>query len=769
MSLRLTDAPAASRPPEPASPPPAPASPPPRPLRDNPALILVWIGLLVAALAAIVAVANRSAEFAPDFLSEVVLYALVVADVTILVGLLFVLARNLIKLLVERQRGLPFARFRSKLVLVLLGMTLIPAVLVLVVGSELIRNSANRWFSAPIDDVLSSAREVAADYYGERQAIVGQQADRLATMLTAVNLQAADLGTVRDLLTPEVVERGIDLVEVYRVAEANGQRMAVPVVDVASAALPPIYARAGADRLAQQALSGGASTPQPEAVGDGGELVRSATPVRRPDGSVTGVVVVSGYLAGDLARNSRRIADAYESYRQVRVLRGPLEGVYLSFFLMMTLLILVSATWMGLYLAKRITRPIHLLAAGARQIAAGHLDHRIQPETRDEFGGLVEAFNAMAAELSVSQRRLERSRLDVEAKNVELEERRRYIETILERIATGVVSLDGAGVISTVNGAVMRLLRLEPSVVGQPIASVLQREDLAPLAPVIDRAMRAKPGDHTGQEVALVIDGRELHLAVASTPLIRDATPDGAVVVLDDVTPLIRAQKVAAWRDVARRLAHEVKNPLTPIQLSAERLRRHFAQAPEPSRTLVQECSATIVQEVESLKQLVDEFSQFARMPAPRTALSDLHELLRDALGLYRGLFASIRLVEQFAPVLPKVRVDAEQFRRVIINVVDNAVDAIASAPPPDGKGLITIETQHDPGNSVARIIIADNGPGVPDDERSRLFLPYYSTKQRGSGLGLAIVRRIIVEHGGSIEATANVPRGTRMTIELPL
>nr|MCU0256300.1 ATP-binding protein [Vicinamibacterales bacterium] len=353
--------------------------------------------------------------------------------------------------------------------------------------------------------------------------------------------------------------------------------------------------------------------------------------------------------------------------------------------------------------------------------------------------------------------------------NLELDERRRYIETILERIATGVISLDAAGVVSTVNGAASRLLQLDAGVVGQPIATVLRREDLAPLAPVIDRAVRARQGDHTGQEVALVVGGRELQLAVASTPLTRDGEPEGAVVVLDDVTPLIRAQKVAAWRDVARRLAHEVKNPLTPIQLSAERLKRHFAQAPEPARTLVHECSTTIVAEVESLKQLVDEFSQFARMPAPRTELVDLHALLRDALGLYRGLFSSLRLEERFAPELPKVRVDPEQFRRVVINLVDNAVEAITSAPPPGGHGLITLETQHDASGGVVRLVVADNGPGTPEEERARLFLPYYSTKQRGSGLGLAIVRRIIVEHGGSIEATPNEPRGTRMTIELPV
>jgi nitrogen fixation/metabolism regulation signal transduction histidine kinase len=240
------------------------------------------------------------------------------------------------------------------------------------------------------------------------------------------------------------------------------------------------------------------------------------------------------------------------------------------------------------------------------------------------------------------------------------------------------------------------------------------------------------------------------------------------------VTPLMRAQKVAAWRDVARRLAHEIKNPLTPIQLSAERMRRHFANAPEPQRRLVEECSTAIVTEVESLKSLVDEFSQFARMPAPRTVPSDLQQLLSDSLGLYNGLLEHVRIEARFAAVaLPPVRVDPEQFRRVVINLIDNAIEALNGASElgielPSTEGLITVEASHDEANGIVRVSVADNGPGLPAGDRTKLFMPYYSTKGRGSGLGLAIVRRIIAEHGGNIEAGDNHPHGTRFTIELP-
>jgi len=228
------------------------------------------------------------------------------------------------------------------------------------------------------------------------------------------------------------------------------------------------------------------------------------------------------------------------------------------------------------------------------------------------------------------------------------------------------------------------------------------------------------------------------------------------------VTPLIRAQKVAAWREVARRLAHEIKNPLTPIQLCAERLRRHFAGAPPAAQALVEECTTTIIGEVESLKGLVDEFSQFARMPAPRTVPTDLGQLITDTLALYNGIFTDVVFEQQSAAGVPLVRLDAEQIRRVIINLVDNAVEAM------ERKGRIVIETELDAANGVVRVMVADDGPGIPAGEREKLFLPYYSTKRRGSGLGLAIVRRIIAEHGGSIEVGDNVPHGTRFTIELP-
>ena len=764
MALRLRDA-------EPPIVAPAPPVPPPaaevrrrRPFRDNSRLILGGILLLVGTLAALLTIANRSATYSPDFLVEVVLYALSVADLTILAALVFVLARNIVKLIVERRRALPFARFRAKLVAVLLGMTLIPSVLVLIVGSEVIRTSADRWFNAPMDEVLSSANTIASDYYRDRQRLVTDHAQRTARLLQLeLDVGTAAPSQVRDLVAQEVTLERLQMVAVYRTRRTtDGTVQVLPIIDVASPTLPPGYSRASGDRLAERVANGAGDQRLLEPLADGGELMRAAAPVRAADGRVAGVVVATDLLSGDLAERSRRMSRAYEDYLQLRVLKQPLTGAYLSFFLMLTLMIMVGATWIGLYLAKRITRPVQMLSAAAREIGAGHLDRRLDPETADEFGSLVEAFNNMASELAASRRQLEQSTHDVQRKHLEVENRRRYIETVLERIATGVISVDAGGLVTTVNTSAARLLGLNADASGRPAHDVLERCDLAPLRDLLEKVLsgRAEP---PAQEIALVRDDREIHLAAVASALYGESgTPEGAVLVFDDVTPLIRSQKVAAWREVARRLAHEIKNPLTPIQLSAERLRRHFNAAPPATQALVAECTSTIVAEVDSLKALVDEFSQFARMPPPRPARADLHALVDETLMLYDGLFGRIRFERHFDAALPLVRIDPEQIKRVLVNLIDNAIEATGRT------GTITIQTQHDQSNGLARLVLADDGPGIPPADRDKLFMPYYSTKRRGSGLGLAIVRRIVAEHGGTIEVGDNLPSGARFTIELP-
>jgi len=746
-----------------------------RRLLDSPRVLGAIGLLLLAILVGLFWIANRSSDIPPQLLSDVLLYSLLAVDLALLAALSFVLVRNLLKLWIEQRTAAPFARFRGKLVAALLAMAIIPALLVLISGSEIIRKSAERWFSEPVDEVLSAGQEIARQYYRDGQQNTLLRARRLARVLSADALAAGDVAALTPVVEEEPRSMQNGLVDVYRTIATPGEPAdLVYLFGVGSANLPQDHVPPAADRLAAKAAASGREEAQQDDLDGGGVLLRTAAPIRRTDGTSVGTVVVSQYLSNEIQVRALRATAAYESYQGLRVLKGPIQGVYQSIFLAVSLLILISATWLGLYLAKRITRPVQMLAEGARAIGAGQLDLRLEPETGDELGTLVESFNMMAAELGTSRERLEQSRRALEVKNLEVDARRRYIETILERVATGVISLDADGRVSTINGAAERLLGLDAEAVGRSADVVFEREDLQALAPLLAATTRHQASGVV-QEVTLARDDREVHLAVAATVLVgEDGRHEGAVLVFDDVTPLIRAQRVAAWRDVARRLAHEIKNPLTPIQLSAERLRKHFGGAPPPTRALVSECTDAIITEVEALKGLVDEFAQFARLRGPRLLPTDINEIITSTLQLYGAVLqqGELRVERNLGAGLPRIRVDAEQIRQVIINLVDNAIEVLggpmAGRRPGGAPPIIVVTTSLDARNGVVRMVVTDNGPGVPAADRDKLFMPYYSTKGRGSGLGLAIVRRIIVQHGGGVEVGAAQPSGTTFTIELP-
>jgi len=745
-----------------------------RPL-DNPRVLTAVAALLIAVLAGLFWLSESSTQIALPLLSDVLLYALLAVDLALLAALLFVLARNLLKLWVEQRQARPFARFRAKLVAALLAMTIVPAVLVLISGSQIVRNSAARWFSEPVDAVLSSAQSIASAFYRERLDTMQLRAGRLARSLPASALVNQDLSRLEEVLKAEIATMADGMIEVYRaVPTPNGPPSVEPVLSLDAPSLPQDHVRAFADRVAREAAASRRITQVREDLDSGGALVRAAAPIESADGQLLGAIVVSQHLDADVQAHLQNANAAFERYRSLAALEGPIRGFYLMVFLAITLLILISATWLGLYLAKRITRPVQMLAEGARAIGAGQLDFRLEPETSDELGSLVESFNMMAAELRTNREKLEQSRRDLERTNTEVDARRRYIETILERAATGVISLDAEGRISTVNGAAERLLGLVAADLGQPAAAVFTRTDLLPLKPLVESTFRPDEGGMV-REITLSRDDREIHLAATATVLAADdRQPEGAVLVLDDVTPLIRAQRVAAWRDVARRLAHEIKNPLTPIQLSAERMRRQLGSGPPETQRLVSECTDAIITEVEALKGLVDEFAQFARLRGPRMVPHDVNRLVEDTLRLYSGVLQQsvLELRRELADDLPSVRLDAEQMRQVILNLVDNAMEALggprAERRPDGSPPAVTIRTSYDRSAEVVRVEVTDNGPGVPAADRDKLFMPYYSTKGRGSGLGLAIVRRIVVEHGGRIDAADARPTGTTFTVELP-
>ena len=724
--------------------------------KDNPRLLAAVVALLAAIPIVSTYLIGKSQSFSPGFLARVFLYGFTVVNLTMLLVLVFVLARNLIKLFIERRRAVLGAKFKTKLVMVFVGFALFPSALIILVGSRLISTSVELWFNQPVETVLLGSQELVESYYREKQ----ESATFYARSLSNETSQ-------RELLSPNNVRQLFQTMEgrltQYRLDMINVFSVDSELATLVHPGLPlSDYNPDTARRLVEIGLRGEERLHQDDL--GGGALVRYVSPIYRSGTKdVVGAVVVSYFVPRPLATTLQLLNNQANDYRQAEAQKEPIQELFLSFFVMVSLLVLFSSTWIGLYLAKRITVPVRELAEATERIMAGDLDHPVGGAAVDELGMLMESFNKMTAQLKASQLRLEKSSRDLELKNSEGDRRRRYIETVLENITTGIVSMNRDGILTTVNPAAFRMLELDRDVVGRHYRAVFGNAGLAELQPLLE-GMEGDEHRAREEEVNVVVGGRELHLAVYLTMLTgASGEPTGLLVVLDDLTQLLRAQKVAAWREVARRLAHEIKNPLTPIQLSAQRIRKHVrSQNPELPR-IVEECTGTIIAEVDSLKSLVDEFSQFARMPTVAPRAQALHPLLDAALELYDGLFKELRLEKRFASQLPDLSLDPDLIRRVFINIIDNAIDATS------GKGHVVVTTSHEPKSHLVSVEISDDGPGIPVQDRDKLFVPYYSTKRRGSGLGLAIVSRIVAEHRGRIRVESNHPRGSRFIIELPI
>lgn len=703
------------------------------------------------------ALLRKSRDFSPDFLASVLLYALTVLNLALLLVLGVMLSRNLVKVFVEGRRGVLGARLRLRLALALLAMALVPSGLLVLVGSDLIRQTVDRWFSVDVERLLAASRALGEGLRERELEEARRHARLLAREIGARRLLEPGLrGGLRRTIEVRARDLGLDLVNVYG---PDGEWLAV-----ASPALPQApYDPASAEPLAEAALVGRESTAETPFAG--GALLRVGVPVPGSRGRPGGAVVVSSFVPPELMAEAREVRERFEKFRQTEAAREPIKAVYLSIFLFAALLVLFGAVWLALYLARRITTPLRLVAQGAERIAAGERGVRVDfPAGADEFGALIASFNRMSERLARSEEEVEHGRRGLLRKNEELEGRRRLMETVLETVGTGVVVIDAEGTLTAVNAAACRLLDVDATeAVGRLLEDGLGRgpgrDDVVALA----RRQLAGRGTRQEREVRLPLQGRDRHLAVTVVSLPgAPGMPPGAVLVLDDLTPLMRAQKVAAWGEVARKLAHEIKNPLTPIQLSAQRVRKaHLRQSPDLDR-IVNEATGAIEQEVEALKNLVDEFAQFARLPAANLAPASLHEVIEQAFSLYEGLFPEVTLGRELAADLPPLRIDAEQIKRVVVNLVDNAIEAV------ERRGRVRVSTAWDRAQARARLVVEDDGPGVPAEDRERLFVPSFSTKRRGSGLGLAIVARIVQEHNGTIRVEDADPRGARFVVELP-
>jgi two-component system nitrogen regulation sensor histidine kinase NtrY len=700
--------------------------------------------------------------FAPELpvASNIVIFALFNLNLIVLLLLVLLLFRNLVKLWFERRQNVIGARFKAKLVLAFLLLSVAPAGLIFLIASNFINKSIEGWFKPQVERPLDQALSVAQTYYTNLERTAVRHGQHLARMIDRDGLLdderrealAAFLAEQQELLS----------ISAITVLTAGGEEL----VHVKDPILGDLPTRDLSEGQLKRGLGGQETTTVREL--PAGDFIEAVTPIwsaRGGERQVVGAVVIGSHVTERLEQRIRGISQAFLEYKQLKLLKNPIKGIYILLFLLMTLIVVFSFTWFALHLARGITGPIEQLAEGTREVAAGNLAYKVQMRGDDEIGTLVESFNRMTDDLAQSKRQLEEAYIDLQDKHTELEDRRRYTETVLEAITTGVVSFDPIGRVTTLNRAAARMFGIaDADSVGRLLEEVFAGPEAREIVNLVHRARRPRGGT-AAIELNLRRAGGALSLLAAATALRGEGGEyTGAVVVFDDLTELLKAQRLAAWREVAQRIAHEIKNPLTPIQLSAQRLRRRLGWRDAEEHRLVAECTETIVQEVDGLRRLVDEFSRFARMPAFVPRPTDVRPLVEAVAALYRESHPGLALATRHTDELPPCEVDGDHIKRAVLNLVDNAVEAVGA----DG-GEVLVETQYvaDPGR--VRIVVSDTGPGIPLEDRDKLFLPHFSTKMAGMGLGLPIVSEIATEHGGTVRVEDNEPRGSRFTIELPV
>ncbi len=695
--------------------------------------------------------------------NSILLFALRNLNVVLILIVAFVLVRNLVKLWIERRRQRLGAKFRTKLILTYIGLSLIPGLVLFLYATELLQGSIDRMFRTDIDDLLAPANHVSQALTSTHQDELLRDAQRFLASNAELDLDdPRGRGRLLEALGDALSEADLDYLAVY-----HDTTFLHATVNSQTLSEVPEPARG----MLLEATRTGAARSALQVAGREERLILAAartsgTSAEQRDGPAT-VAVAGRLLDAELAANTEALIGAYQARRQLHAQRDEIRAAYWLLFLTVTLCILLVSCWVGLYLADRVTGPIEALADGTRRIAGGDLEHRVEAAADDEIQVLVSSFNRMTDALAESNR-------DLVATNRRLDAERARIEAVLESGPAGVLSLDRDGRILTCNPAALEMLGLPSDLVlaGAP------PEALAELVP--DRGIEAvfadlpeTPADvgpnaaPARREVNLGSRDDWRTLEVKTSPL---RAPDGAgdtellghVIVIEDLTALLDAQKAATWTEAARRIAHEIKNPLTPIKLAAERMLKKARSRDRTLEAAIEEGSQIIVREVGNMQNLVDEFARYARMRRPQPRDIDVERLIGETVDLYRDLKRGVTVAAELdsGKAGLHARVDGEQLRSALINLLDNA---IAATPAP---GSVTVRAGRR--NGVFDLSVTDTGSGVPRAAREKLFLPYYSTKGRGSGLGLAIVQRIVSDHNGSIRIENNHPGGTTFAIELP-
>ncbi len=715
-------------------------------------------GLATLVIAFIVSVTflNPSSVGNTAFVANINLWAFIWAvNFLLFLILCFILARDLTRIYFEYRSKKPGRRIKTKLIITFTLFSLFPAVLMSFLAFGLINSNLQLWFTSPSEQLLESAEAVVDTFYEQNRRLVHESLRQVAASVDPEHLRLQEQGG--DAQLPLSLEGlAIYSLEKEQVWSRNWRSEDVsPALEQALRGESPYHRRRG-NEVNRADI----------------DLVLAARPIRDGAGAITGALLAQHIVPASVEFNTLEAVKARVTFNALKSSLRQLQVNYILILAVTTLAMICGFVWLGTYIARKITVPLEALASGAHQLSDGNLDYRVKVAAADELGVLVDSFNRMATEILESRRELEKANDELVHTNKELAEGRNYIERILQNIGTGVMSVDQDDIVQTVNQAALRILKSRrEEVVGQPLKKVGGRNIYQHFAKM---KQRARLYDSYRREIVLSRADQQVYIAatVTANPQTTGSREE-FLVVLDELTELIRAEKFAAWQEVARRLAHEIKNPLTPIQLSAARVSSRFTTLDHSNPAalsefggVLQDSVGIITAEAQALKVLVEEFSRFARLPISKPTETGLHQLIEQTLEIYDGSMSSVQIRKNFDPRISTVMVDPEQMRRVFVNLIDNSLDALADC---EYERTLTIATRFKPASESVTVEFADNGAGVAVEDYENLFFPYFSKKTKGTGLGLAIVQQIVNDHSGYVRAEPNQPRGMKFRIEIPV
>lgn len=687
--------------------------------------------------------------------SNVLIFVIINANVLLVLLVLFLVLRNLAELFLERRKSLVSTRLKTKLVISFLTMALIPTILLFFVALQFVSTSMDYWFNTNIENSLQESLSLAQNLLQKTEEQAVKFGGDIRERLQEISLHEDQQSTSSKLEATLNFQTRYGPDSLVLISDDGSIEISAAGPKLIGIKLPAIPVT-----LSQELHPEESKIIIQESIN--GDLVRSVTRVSLGKGQKEALLVTTILLEQNQLTRMETISGGIERYRQLKYLKGPFKFWLLIVLVIVTLLIIFGAIWFGLFISKGITEPVARLAEATKRIAEGDTEFIIEEKSNDEIGLLVEAFNQMTANLADSNRKLAETLAALHLSSQEAEQRRRYIEVILQNVSTGVISIDEEGRIITINRFAEMMLNIKKEL----FLNKRYRETLiTEYASIIDSFLEKlstsqKPFIEEHLRISVRHNTFSLMLNITRMED-ENGIPLGYVMVFDDLTKIEKMQRMAAWREVARRIAHEIKNPLTPIQLSAQRLRKRYPEILEEKDSILDKCTRTIINQVDELKRLVSEFSQFARMPKINKATGNLKTLADETLFLYKEAHRDIAFTCVELNAIPPFLFDAEQIKRCLINLLDNAVAVVTDEAK--------IDVELDCNDESAFIRVKDNGPGTTSEDKAKLFEPYFSTKKTGTGLGLAIVSTIIADHSGYIRITDNVPHGAVFTIELPL